>query len=196
MIVIDLGGCVGVFTDEVLKNPEVTHVYCVEPLKVNYDHLEEKYKDEDRVSVFYCAISNFNGEAKFYKKQNPQGKTDYLSCAGSSLKSDKKNVTNKFDTVEVFTLEKFMLDNNIANVGILKVDTEGSEYDIIGSILDNIEDFDKIYYEDHVRKVPSIRNDKERIEKEIISRGIISKFFTQEHDGGADDDYSPLKLKE
>lgn len=182
MIIIDIGACVGLFIEDCFsKYSDIEHIYAIEPHKENFKHTKEKYKDNSKVSVFNFAISDFDGTANFYKKHyNKPGGYDWVGNAGSSLKSDKGNVdSNVFDVVDVKNLNTFMAEQNIKHVDILKIDTEGSEYDILGTILDCHEKFEKILFEDHERKVRSLIPKKNDVLKIINDKKINHKFFLQ-----------------
>ena len=60
--------------------------------------------------------------------------------------------------------------------------SEGSEYDILHDVLDAglQERIGKIYFEDHVRKVPGLESDKKRFIKRIDKLDIWKKFYLQD----------------
>lgn len=186
MIIIDIGACVGEFTDFCLENYDVTTIYLFEPLQANYDSLVKKYSGNTKVIIYHTAISDVDGQAKFFKKGYKQKSGeilyDFAGNVGSSLRVDKTNVSkNVFETVPVMKLSTFLRENKIHWIDILKIDVEGSEYDIIQDILDSdlAKIIDKIYYEDHARKVPSIRVHKKEVVNRVRDLGILGKFYLQ-----------------
>jgi FkbM family methyltransferase len=186
MIVIDIGACVGEYTDFCLNEYDVEKIYLFEPLSINYNSLVAKYKDNTKVVLYHAAVSNFDGKAPFYKKGYRQltGEVIYemKGNAGSSLRRDKTNVSKGvFDEVTVVKLSTFIVQNQITHIDILKIDVEGSEYDIIEDVLDSKLDgiIDKICYEDHARKVPSIKGKKFEVVNRIRDMGILGKFYLQ-----------------
>jgi FkbM family methyltransferase len=188
MIIIDCGCCVGLFVQDAFDKygDDIEKIYGIEPLTANYEHLKEKYKDNPKVEIFNYAVSDVIGESKFYMK----GRGQFAGNAGCSLKADKTNVnSNAYQMVNVITLKKFMEDQNIERVDILKVDCEGSEYAIIESIIDDLDKFDKIMYENHTHKIASIKNDRKRVEQMIKDRNVIDKFWLQSNHL----DYAPLR---
>jgi len=186
MIIVDVGACVGEFTDDCLQKYSIDAIYLFEPLLANFNSLVKKYQGNDKVHLHHAAISNFDGEAQFYKKgykqKNGEILYDFPGNVGSSLKKDKSNVSKTvFEKVNVFKLSTFLKKENIIHIDILKLDTEGSEYDIIEDILDNklYEVIDKIYYEDHARKVAGIREKKMKMINKVRDLGILGKFYLQ-----------------
>ena len=184
MIIFDIGACVGLFIDDSFEKygEKIEKLYAFEPHKKNYEELVRKYGDNKKINLYNHAVSNFDGLARLYKKCKHHPTGDNIGNAGSSLKSDKSNVdTNAFDLVEVVRLQDFIVANEITNIDLLKIDSEGSEYDILEDILESkmYNHIQKIYFEDHGRKVPSIKAKEEIIIVEIFKLGIQEKFFLQ-----------------
>ena len=112
------------------------------------------------------------------------------------MKKDKNNCSKeKFDEVEVTTLSSFLEDNKCSDVyfDMVKIDVEGSEYDILFDILDNelYKNFGKIMFEDHCRKIRSIHGSKTKFIKKVKELGIVDKFYIQTPE--LHDVYVPLK---
>jgi len=190
MIIIDIGACVGIFIDDCIEKygiDNIQNIYAFEPHKTNYDFLVKKYENNDKVKIYQFAVSNFEGEAPFYKKwyrdkDNIKRGYDFAGNAGSSLKNDKSNVSNNiYDTVQVKKISTFVNNEKLDKIDILKIDSEGSEYDILEDIFDNGIHMKilNIYFEDHLRKVKSIRLKKDKIMDLIKTLDIRDKFFVQ-----------------
>jgi len=186
MIIIDVGACVGEFTDFCLTEYPVEMIYLFEPLSANYNFLANKYRTNKKVKIYKTAMSDFDGKANFYKKRYPQ-KTgeilfDFPGNAGSSLRRDKGSTSKKhFEVVQVIKLSTFLTMEKIKSIDILKIDVEGSEYAIMNDMIDNLlyQIIDKIYYEDHARKVAGIKKDKAEFVKKAKELGILGKFYLQ-----------------
>ena len=182
--IIDIGGCVGLYIEESLKKykEKINHIYCFEPHHANYNFLKEKYKNINNVSIFNFAISNYVGNSKFYKKGNNINEYDKVGNPGSSLNLDKRNVNPRvFDVVKVNTLSFFLKENNLINTKFeeVKIDAEGSEYDILENIINDklYLNFEKIFIEDHTRKIPNLYKKRKEFVKRIKSLKIQNKFF-------------------
>ena len=202
MIIIDIGACVGLFIDDCIEGygiENIEAIYAFEPHKVNADFLVKKYETNDKIQIHPLAISNFAGSAPFYKKwyNDKNGKSrgyDFAGNAGSSLKGEKTNVSNVYDLVEVMRISEFIQEQGLEKIDILKIDSEGSEYDILEDIIENgiHTKIDKIYFEDHLRKVGSIRTKREKVMGLVDSLGIQDKFYEQSDHL----EYAPLEKKE
>lgn len=187
MIFIDIGSCVGLFIDEILKkydNTKISQIHCFEPHIANFNFLTNKYKKNKKIIINNYAISNRKGEFKFYMK-NYNNKFDFVGNAGSSLKKNKSNVDKtNYELVKTIKISEYISQNNFKNIELMKIDAEGSEYDIIFDIFDAnlLSNINKIYFEDHSRK---INLDSERKKFfEIIqnqNNNIKNKFFLQDN---------------
>ena len=190
MIIFNLGAHLGSFTDACLKEyPDIQMVYCFEPLKSNYVYLVEKYKDNRNVTVLHCAVSNFDGTANLYTKFN-KDKTVFGSD-GCSLYGNKTNVSSSSSLVRVMKLSTFIREEGVPYIDLLKMDVEGSEYDIFDDILENnlYAKIGKIYFEDHARKIQGLAKRRERFIESAKRIGIVDRIYLEVKI----DEYSPLR---
>ena len=81
---------------------------------------------------------------------------DFHNYDGSSLHSEYINSNdlnvNNFEIVETINITDFCLENKIKEIDILKIDAEGSEYDILYSLNNSITKISVIYCESHNSK--------------------------------------------
>jgi|TARA_R100001163_G_C5060726_1_gene197582 FkbM family methyltransferase len=89
----------------------------------------------------HCAISDENGTGKlwmgkygFFNRRSPAQKE---KCMRSSLLKEEgfvsQHLTEEYQTVPLKTLQTLLVENDITNVNILKVDTEGNDTKIFAS---------------------------------------------------------------
>lgn len=108
-------------------------VYAVEPSQEHFNLLSTMIKFnhlEDKIIPINKAIDVKNGNFTLY---HPKNKTTY------SLHSGVAKYSQSQETVEAITLDKLFEDNKIDHVDILKLDVEGSEYEILAG-----EGFEKV----------------------------------------------------
>tara|TARA_B100000989_G_scaffold298708_1_gene289351 strand:+ start:2281 stop:2952 length:672 start_codon:yes stop_codon:yes gene_type:complete len=187
MIFIDIGSCVGLFVEEIFKKydySKISEIHCFEPHKANFNFLNEKYKKNKKIIINNFAISNKKGEFKFYMK-NYNNKFDFAGNAGSSLKKNKNNIDKtNYEVVKVTKISEYIIENNLNRIELMKIDSEGSEYDIIFDILDSnlLEKINKIYFEDHSRKI-NLDIERKKFFEIINNKGknIKEKFFLQDN---------------
>jgi len=114
------------------------HGYMIEP----NPHMEDDIKRNlSGLSYSYhqLGISDEDGEADFYlgkygfmDRRNPR---QVDKCMRSSLCNDKdyvkEHLTDHSITIKTQRLKTFILENDIEKIDLLKIDTEGKDYDII-----------------------------------------------------------------
>lgn len=122
-VVIDAGANIGVFT--LYAYPIASKIYSIEPSQTHYDtfiKMLEYNEMMDKVVPIRVALANTEGEAEFYHPINPTARS--LSKMVETISKDKE-IVNKINMDTLFTQYK------IDHVDFLKLDVEGSEFEII-----------------------------------------------------------------
>lgn len=129
-VVVDLGANVGV-TSEYFINKGASEIYAVEPMITPYQFMKDnlKVKYGDMVKLRNMAIYGYNGNMKLYTSQtNSEVSTIFPEQAKKHYNEDYK----KFN-IPCYTLENFCKNEGIDKISLLKIDVEGSEYEIFKS---------------------------------------------------------------
>lgn len=119
--ILDLGANIGAFTFWALQKWECTSINCYEPLSTNFELLEkniERNELQNIVKLHNVAVGN-TSLTKIYK-----GKTN---CGEASLFKRGTTIDEYEEVTTISPLELPYAD-------IVKIDTEGSEVDIISQI--------------------------------------------------------------
>lgn len=119
-VVFDVGGYKGQWTSSI-QNKYQCNVYIFEPVKSFYDSIEIKFKDNLKINVFNFGLYDKNAIVPMIIKKD--------SSSIMNAEISNVNVTIR-DVFEVF--EELKIDN----VGLMKINIEGSEYDLMKRILD------------------------------------------------------------
>ncbi len=119
---IDIGVFKGSKIDCIVNINPYARVIGIEAFKDYYDNLKKKYQSNKNIKLLNYAISNKNNITSFYYNDKKIDKEAF------SLKKNYK--LNKIQKTKCKTLNK-ILNNKTAS--IVKIDTEGSEYDILKS---------------------------------------------------------------
>jgi FkbM family methyltransferase len=143
--VIDVGASVGLFTRYMLNKgaERVTSVECDER---SITALVSNFSQNPRVNIVPKALSGEEGEKTLYwREDNPL--VNSLDFEGSEF-SKIADFSSK--TVQSTTLENLIKDLNWDKIDLLKIDIEGSEWDVIDSTSNNtFESISKILLEYH-----------------------------------------------
>ena len=160
-VVVDIGFNFGIFSIQSLRfKPK--RIVAFEP-NPNLVSLYLNNFKTDLIEIYQQAISNKNGKTKFFENSDTG-----MSTIIDDINIDSRNTS--YD-VEVRAFNQIIIDYNLSNIDYLKVDCEGSEYDIFESIPDE-------YLKNKIRKI-SIEFHHElqdaRVQK-LIARLSESKF--------------------
>lgn len=117
-VIVDVGANIGlaaIYFYDIAKK-----IYCLEPNPTIYDALVYNTKGRDKIQTYNMGISIMDGVDKMHKSNESPAQTffDLGKSQGTTL-------------VRVTPLDKFMEDEGIEHVDILKIDTEGAEYLIL-----------------------------------------------------------------
>lgn len=182
---IDIGACVGEFTDDMLKKHKDCIVHAIEPFGTNYSYLFDKYAKNERVKLYKMAIGAFDGTTRLWLKEGSKG-IHWAGNGGCSLYRAKSELPMKeYDVVPIQKISTFMRLQKINYVDIMKIDVEGAEYDIFDDILHERlwQLINKIYYENHTRKIPELLDRARRFQVMIEKIGIKHKFMIEKPEG-------------
>lgn len=127
-IIIDIGANVGNYAKSVLAHNPNSIVYAFEPHPITFLKLKQA-AEKIGFNAINKGCADTSGEMKFY---------DYADKDGSEHASLLKNVFEDIyghKTIEhkvtVITLDSFIKEENISFVHLLKIDTEGFEYNVL-----------------------------------------------------------------
>ena len=125
-IVFDLGGYKGEWSEQII-NKYNSYIYIFEPGKEFYNIIIEKFRNNDKVKVYHFGV----------------GDSDTSSHI---LKSD-----NNSETIKIVSINKFIKENNISNVDLVKINIESAEYVLIESLIEsnNLDKFKNIQVQFH-----------------------------------------------
>ncbi len=125
--VFDVGANVGDYTEEVLKiNPSV-RIFCFEPVGQTFKLLSKRFDSSINISVFNMGLSDRKSEAEIYDKSD-------VGTTHASLYSDVIAIKSSRvfkEKIKLSTLDAFVEEVGCEDIDLLKIDTEGNEYNVI-----------------------------------------------------------------
>lgn len=141
---IDVGANKGQSIDNFLKLNKNCNIYSFEPNSYLFKKLERKYISKKNVKIFQCGISDFTGQKLFNENVfDPTSTFEELNIESRYLRTKAKIlgvkpeciIKNKY-FVNVTTLAGFISENIFEPIDIVKIDTEGHEYQCISGLFD------------------------------------------------------------
>lgn len=118
--IVDIGANVGIYSIWAACNYEHAKIYAYEPVSKTYELLVNNISKNKLTNIFpnRKAVTDKRGKA-----------TIYLSYASGF--SSVKNSNGNPEDIEMITLQDVFESNKLKTVDILKIDTEGSEFEIL-----------------------------------------------------------------
>lgn len=130
-IVIDIGAEKGTLV-QVFLEQKCEAVYAFEPFPPSLAALRERFHGESRVHIFDYALGHQNEQRELHIAQDTSG-NDYSYYHSLVLNAETSVIHwGKAIPVEVRTLDSLVAEGKIpARVGILKIDTEGNDLNVL-----------------------------------------------------------------
>ena len=156
-VLFDVGSHMGTYTDLVLRTNPGCKSFLFEPQSKIFEKIDQKYSHDENVNVFNLAISdaeqkqnlNLNKHDLTASLLDFDPKSNYLKFKALLYQTDINNMNYKTELVQTITLEKFIVDNNLEKIDLLKIDTEGFEFDVIKGACNYLKKIKLIYFEHH-----------------------------------------------
>ena len=154
---IDIGACVGSFTESWLESHPHGAAVCVEPNPDNVKVLKEKFKNRDEVRVVEAAIgfwedSHGNSAEFYFGTSEENGSLSAYNEAQIALARDDAVLSST--TVDIVpAIDMFDRFNLSPEKTVVKIDVEGLEHRVLCSLFDNNIFPKEIFMEDGCRKI-------------------------------------------
>ena len=158
-VLIDVGSHHGETISLFSKNFKVDYFFGFEPSPINFKILKKNVEklNHQKIKIFNHALGDINGELQLNQSIESQSTTllqinkdsKYFDRKKKILSLDGNEYFQNFFSVKVETLNNFIINNNISNIGFLKIDTEGYDYNVIRGLGDNIQKVKYLYFEHH-----------------------------------------------
>tara|TARA_B100001287_G_scaffold119619_1_gene100794 strand:+ start:393 stop:1079 length:687 start_codon:yes stop_codon:yes gene_type:complete len=128
-VIVDIGSNLGNFISTLKKINKKTTIYSIEPNIDLINFQKKKFKKEKNIKFFNIGIDSNNRIAKFYIRK-PVSHSSLLD----SHPDEEFNEVVSTSEVEVETLDSFIEKHNVNKITLLKIDTEGLDYEILTSL--------------------------------------------------------------
>jgi len=128
-VIFDIGGNIGITSIYLASIFPDAIIYTFEPLKENFKILQRNTSQFENIKVFNVGLGAKNGSFKVYLSDNNE------NYGGVSFYSEVEgNLSEPFTKCEVKNVNDIIEELGISSVDLIKIDTEGAEYDILTSL--------------------------------------------------------------
>ncbi len=156
-IYIDVGAHKGTYTDLIIKNFQTRQILMFEPQYKIFNFIKEKYKNNESIKIYNKALSekketllfNFNKHDLTSSLSTLDTNNSYLKLKAKLFGTDTEGMIEKKVKIETVTLHSIMDESQIENVDLLKIDTEGHEFEVVKGIKEKIKNIKLILVEFH-----------------------------------------------
>ena len=184
-VLFDVGSHMGTYTDLIRRANPGCKSFLFEPQSKIFKKIDQKYSHDENVNVFNLAISdaeqkqnlNLNKHDLTASLLDFDPKSNYLKFKALLYQTDINNMNYETELVQTITLEKFIVDNNLEKIDLLKIDTEGNEFNVLKGLKKKIHIVNNILIEIHHREL-FLNYNPEKIHQYLIDNGfkLVKKF--------------------
>ncbi len=156
-VLIDVGSHKGEYISNIIKNFKYNKIYSFEPNPKIFDELNKKLSNKKNIKLNLLGVGDC--EKIEILHQNLESSSTSINELNTSSKYFKKKYfflnpfNNKLITrpieIKVITLSSFIKNNEIPNIDLLKIDTEGYELKVIKGLGEEIKKIKYIHFEHH-----------------------------------------------
>ena len=156
-ILLDIGAHKGESIKFFSKNLKIKKIFSFEASFDNFNNLKKKFKNKNNLILENLALSSEETEKKFNQcKETSSSTFSEINIDSKYFKKKLKffnstNYENFFEEkiVKTITLDKYLNENKIKNIDLIKIDTEGHEFEILKGLKENIKNVKTIIFEHH-----------------------------------------------
>ena len=132
-IIFDIGGNIGITSIYLAKLFPDSLIYSFEPMPENFEILKKNIQNYNNIEAFNFGLGSKNGNFKVYLSNDSE------NFGGISFYPDPVgNKSNSYISCKVNNINEVINKLNIQSIDLIKIDTEGAEYDILMTLQENI----------------------------------------------------------
>jgi FkbM family methyltransferase len=157
ILVIDIGAHKGEYISNINKNFDISKAYCFEPNPKVFKILKKNNLSNRNIKFINYGASNNSGNILFNENiESSSSSINELNKESNYYKKkffllnflNSNEVTKKIQ-IQVVTLSEFIIENKINTIDLLKIDTEGYEFQVLQGLKDKINNIHLLHFEHH-----------------------------------------------
>ena len=179
-LIIDVGAHKGESIINFNKYFIVEKILSFEPSKKNFSHLKKVSQKFKNVEIYNYACGVKNEEKVLnYSQESSSSTLNQINENSKYFKLKRKifglSIEKLFteELIQIKRLDEFLITNKITEIDLLKIDTEGYEFDVIKGLNSRIQNIHMIYlehhYDDMIKKNYTFSEINDYLKKKILS---------------------------
>jgi len=142
-VIFDIGANEGKIAEQYHLFFPDAKIFCFEPVPNSFQTLKKFQAKEEKIFCYPYAIGNEEKFVSIFETSDNRNSsllkpTDYVTKSIDSVMADSVKITNTHQIKQI-TLDSFCKENNITHIDILKIDTQGTELNVLKGILSLLE---------------------------------------------------------
>lgn len=124
------------------QNAKIKNILYFEPLKKNFEILNEKFGLHNNIKLENMALGNFTGKVKMHVEEANLGQSSSILKPRGHIFQYPHIIFNKQEEVEITSLNEYNKKNDLSNFNIITIDVQGYELEVFkgaSEILNNID---------------------------------------------------------
>jgi FkbM family methyltransferase len=130
-IIVDVGANIGIASILLAHQFPKARIFAFEPVEENFLLLKKNISNYENIQAFLVALGSIDQVKEIFSSDNPK------NFGGFSFFSTGAN-TSLIKKVQVKRAADYFPEIRISNVDLMKIDTEGSEFDILTNLDPNM----------------------------------------------------------
>ena len=156
-VFVDVGSHMGEYIIQLLKRFNVQKIYAFEPNPTIFKKLSKKVRNKKNIEIFNVGVGHLNEKKILHQNIESSSSSIYPLNINSKYYKKKFIILNFLNLkkiskpieIDLIKLEDFLNNKRIIQVDLLKIDTEGSEFNVLKGLNKNIEKVKLIHFEHH-----------------------------------------------
>jgi len=129
-VIIDVGAYHGMFSTEVFSLNNICEIHSFEPSPQAFKELKKKYGKNHRIKLNKVAISNIC-ETRTININEYDETNSLLESVITGSNIDSLIKTKSQEIVDITTLDTYIEKNEIKFIDLIKIDSQGSTYEVL-----------------------------------------------------------------
>ena len=180
---LDIGAYMGTYSDLILKNFENCKILMFEPQKNIFEKIKIKYGHKKNIKIYNCAISDKSTFKDIYINQHDLTSSlstldvennKYLQLKAKLFGTTGPGMILKKTKVKTKKLSEIIKSQKIKKIDLVKIDTEGHEFEVLKGMGQSIKNIKYILVEFHNDEIYLSYNPR-KIHSYLIKNNFVLK---------------------